>query len=227
MSLNWAGNEVAANTLADFPLNSGVFHRVHKTVTPEGANSRVSMSILPDVFGAGGDAIQVFDNVLVPGLDLNTLPDFRLIAGGRTGGAFHDGDLDHGLRDLIDLHDLLEYFGTSKVFWETLVPRAVELDLARPLTYGLVHCRELLGTSIPNAVIEEATVGRPGRCAGAIMSTLANQALVPHLAGEAPLFKHVATFLLFVRSHYLRMPLYLLVPHLLRKSWSRLRSGDQ
>ena len=95
VTLNWAGSEVAANTLADFPLNSGVFHRVHKTVTPEGANARVSVSILPDVFGAGGDAIQVFDNVLVSGLDLNNLPEFRLIAGGRTGGAFHDGDLDN------------------------------------------------------------------------------------------------------------------------------------
>jgi len=32
--------------------------------------------------------------------------------------------------------------------------------------------------------------------------------------------------MLYIRSHYLRMPLYLLLPHLLRKAWMRRGDGD-
>ena len=35
-----------------------------------------------------------------------------------------------------------------------------------------------------------------------------------HVPGEG-----LARWLLFVRSHWLRMPLHLLVPHLVRKAW--------
>ncbi len=32
-------------------------------------------------------------------------------------------------------------------------------------------------------------------------------------------FTGLALYLLYIRSHYLRMPLYLLLPHLARKAW--------
>jgi hypothetical protein len=43
---------------------------------------------------------------------------------------FHDGEFDHGLRDLVDLHLLLGHFGTLPSFWPALVERAVELELS-------------------------------------------------------------------------------------------------
>jgi hypothetical protein len=37
----------------------------------------------------------------------------------------------------------------------------------------------------------------------------------------------LALNLLYIRSHYLRMPLYLLIPHLVRKAWMKRFGGEQ
>lgn len=96
VSLNVFGTEVATNTLpADTPLNNNVFNSADVVITPEGANARVSMNITWATFGVGSSQVPVFDNLLVEGLDLSTLGGFRVIAGSRTGGAFHAGDLDN------------------------------------------------------------------------------------------------------------------------------------
>ena len=43
---------------------------------------------------------------------------------------FHDGELTHGLRDLLDIDSLLHHFSTTPSFWPTLTRRAHELDAA-------------------------------------------------------------------------------------------------
>jgi len=50
---------------------------------------------------------------------------------------FSDGELEHGLRDLVDLDALIRHFGKSKEFLGQLVKRAQEMDLTRPLYYAL------------------------------------------------------------------------------------------
>lgn len=135
---------------------------------------------------------------------------------------FHDGEFDHGLRDLVDLHDLLEHFGTRGDFWERIVPRSVELHLQRPLFYALRNCRKLLGTRVPDDVMRKVKVGAPSQPWLKLMDVLIERALVP----ERPVSPRFSTayvrWLLYIRSHYLRMPLYLLIPHLIRKAF-RLR----
>ena len=74
---------------------------------------------------------------------------------------FQDGDLDGGLRDLVDLDLLLRHFGADPAFWEGLVPRAIQLSLARPLYYALRYCQVLLGCPVPVAVQRAARVARP------------------------------------------------------------------
>jgi hypothetical protein len=53
------------------------------------------------------------------------------------------------------------------------------------------------------------------------MDALLGQALRPSHASCRDGMTGVALFLLYVRSHYLRMPLRLLLPHLLRKAYTR------
>jgi len=61
----------------------------------------------------------------------------------------------------------------------------------------------------------------PGGLARHAMSTLIGAAVRPqHPSCDAP-FSEAARWLLFVRSHYIRMPAYLIVPHLLRKAYMR------
>ena len=58
---------------------------------------------------------------------------------------FHNEDLSQGLRDLADLDSLLRHFGQEPGFWEELPRRAAELDLARPLYYGLRYATRVPG----------------------------------------------------------------------------------
>lgn len=135
---------------------------------------------------------------------------------------FHEGDFDHGLRDILDLHGLLNHFGESEPgFWDALVPRAIELDLINPLYYALHYCSLILGTNIPQAVLKQAEKGKPNVLLSRVMDWLFMRALRPdHPSCDLP-FTGIARWLLYIRSHYLRMPLHLLIPHLVRKAWKR------
>ena len=46
---------------------------------------------------------------------------------------FHEGDLERGMRGLVDVDSLLRELGAQDGFWQALVPRATELELVRPL----------------------------------------------------------------------------------------------
>jgi len=95
VNLNWNGVEIASTDLHGFfDLNDNVWHRMIVEALPDGANARVNLSIVGDVFGVTSTQV-VFSGLSVPGLDLSNLPGYRLIAGGRTGGAYATGDLDN------------------------------------------------------------------------------------------------------------------------------------
>ena len=132
---------------------------------------------------------------------------------------FHDGELEHGLRDLADLDSLLRHFSAGQGgFWQHLAERARELDLARPLYYALRYTRRILHTPVPDSALEIAVAGRPSRLLEATMDALFMRALRPDHATCADFFTPAARWLLYVRSHWLRMPLPLLLRHLLHKA---------
>jgi hypothetical protein len=95
VTLNWADTEVASADVESFlDLNSNVFHRALIEIKPSGSDAVVNMKILADVQG-NTTIHDIFTNQVIPGLNLAALPGYRLIAGGRTGGAFTAGDLDN------------------------------------------------------------------------------------------------------------------------------------
>jgi hypothetical protein len=134
---------------------------------------------------------------------------------------FHDGDLDHGLRDLVDLHDLFGHFGKHPEFWPRLASRAQVLGVARPLFYALRYTEKLLGTEIPTGVLATAGVAAPPWPVRQLMDQLVERALTPEHPDYPATLTALARWLLYVRSHYLRMPLQLLIPHLLRKGFRK------
>jgi hypothetical protein len=135
---------------------------------------------------------------------------------------FHEGEFEHGLRDLVDIHELLLHFGEHEpCFWDKLVPRAIDLDLITPLYYALHYCSIILDTKIPDRVLEQSQAGAPNPLMSRVMDFLFVRALRPnHPSCDLP-FSSMARFMLYIRSHYLRMPLYLLIPHLVRKAWKK------
>ena len=140
---------------------------------------------------------------------------------------FHEGDFEKALRDLFDLDALASQFGATPGFWEQLVPRAVTLGLTRPLYYALRYSRAMLNTTIPVHVLHEAKIGRPVFFVAQLMDFCYLRALRPvHISADAN-GVWFARFALYVRSHWLRMPVHLLVYHLGRKAIMRSKSSEE
>ena len=131
---------------------------------------------------------------------------------------FHNDDLSHALRDLSDLDMLLRQFGLIPGFWVELVERGRELDLSRPLHYGLRYTHQLLATPVPQQVLDAAAAGGPGRLVGAASDWLWARALRPQHATASDRWAAPARFALYVRAHWLRMPPLLLLRHLTVKA---------
>jgi len=123
------------------------------------------------------------------------------------------------LRDLVDIDRLLRSLGQTEGFWQVLQRDAIGNDLAQPVALGLHLAQRMLGTPVPSEVLlalESASERPPS-----VLLNLFARALTPSPDGDAAQAPGaaLANWLLYVRSHVLRMPLRLVVPHLLRKAW--------
>ena len=184
-------------------------------------------SILPPTARLKPDAAKLFAAAVpVAGhADLRVLAPADMVLHSAT-HLFWDGEFHHGLRDLVDLDDLLRHFDArDPAFFPTLVDRSFEMDLAGPLQYGLRYARRILGTPVPDSVVTALQRAGPNRLLRPSMDAAFQRALMPDHPSCSDAFTPLARWLLFVRGHYLRMPLRLLVPHLARKAFSRSHSG--
>lgn len=135
---------------------------------------------------------------------------------------FND-DVTHPLRDLFDLHELLTHFGAEPIFWDALLERARLHRLERPLYYMLRHCRGIIGTEIPPAVERETQRAAPPAPVGLLMDRTFAAYFRPHPPGASRRSNRLASSLLYVRAHWMRMPAPLLARHLTVKAMVRLR----
>jgi hypothetical protein len=136
---------------------------------------------------------------------------------------FHDGDLRLSLRDLVDIADLLGHFKKSeRDFWPRLVSRAAELNLGRPLFYALRYCRRLLSIAIPESVSSVATRYGPPLPIVEAMDRVVPRAFFAGSLGGAG--DRSAAMLLYIRSHWLRMPPWLLARHLTHQTIARFQT---
>lgn len=133
-----------------------------------------------------------------------------------------DSDLADSLRDLVDVDDLVRYFAAAdERFWERLLERANELDLARPAFYALRYARRFLDTPVPDAIETRSRRGAPPAPIVWLMDRLVPRALFPQHPGAFSRATAVARFLLYVRSLWIRMPPLLLARHLAYKFYLR------
>jgi len=153
---------------------------------------------------------------LIPGTRHKRLsaPDMVLHASAHM---FQDGDFERAIRELADIDGLIRAFSGLPRFFDALVERAEELDLQRPLFYALRYTREFLKTPIPEHVISRIRSWAPLQPGLVLMDALVTQALlprpVPNVVGPG-----LASWLLYIRSHWLKMPPHQLARHLLHQS---------
>ncbi len=132
-----------------------------------------------------------------------------------------EGEFRSGLRDLLDLNDLLVHFGKTEGFWPALLARAGDLGAEVPLHHVLVHVERLFGTRLPARFTAQVDALAPNPLSRHVMGVLLGIALRPDHPSCDSRFTGIARWLLYLRSHWLRMPWYQIVPHLLRKTWMR------
>jgi hypothetical protein len=181
---------------------------VHHNILPPTARPHVNASLL-------------FENLIevMPGVFTLSLRDMVIHSATHL---FHEGEFQNGLRDLWDLDRMLREFPTrNPQFWDGLVARARELELDGSLFHALIYAQQVFETPVPDSVVNDAgnflrVLRRP------VMDFLFLRAFRPaHPQCRLP-HTGLALQLLYLRSHFLRMPLYLLLPHLTRKAWMRL-----
>jgi hypothetical protein len=127
---------------------------------------------------------------------------------------FNEGEFDRALRDLVDLDLLLRHFAAMPDFWTKLVERAASLGMGRPLYYALRNAGRFLFTPIPAEVIEATRRFAPPM--PALMDALFERALRPPHPTARDRLARLSLLFLYARGHWLRLPLHLLAPHLLR-----------
>lgn len=92
---------------------------------------------------------------------------------------FRNGRFSNGLRDLLDLDDLLRHFSAQPNFWPQLLARTGELRLWPPLYWGLRYVTRYLAPPIPPDVADESRRHRPFFPPLAIMDWLVEHAILP------------------------------------------------
>ena len=132
---------------------------------------------------------------------------------------FQEGEFGNGLRDLLDLKDLLQHFQLQADFWQQLFERANDLKLQIPLFHALFHIQRLFGVAAPAQWSQHVAQLAPVAPARIAMAWLLSLALRPDHPSCDTRWTGFARWLLYVRSHFLRMPLRLVLPHLLRKAY--------
>jgi len=164
----------------------------------------------------------------VAGSRYRVLADEDMVLHAMTHLIFAD-DLADKLRELVDISDLLEYFSSGDSgFWSRLVQRAGELDLQRPAFYALRYTHRLLGTRIPEAILLESRAWAPPGLVVSLMDRLVPRALYPQHPDEHSRIIGITRFLLYLRSHWIRMPPWLLGYHLCYKfAVTRLGFGNR
>jgi hypothetical protein len=135
---------------------------------------------------------------------------------------FYGSAMDDALRELFDIHDLLHHYAEHEPqFWQQFWPRARQLDLERPAFYALRYASSQLGTAVSQATLVASSSGAPPRSVLWLMDRLVPYALFPPHPDQHSYAAALARLLLYVRSHWIRMPPLMLVRHLCYKAYRR------
>ena len=133
---------------------------------------------------------------------------------------FMNDELRGGLRDVVDFRDLFEHFSQQAPGFEPqLLVRAQALGCGRALYYAVTTARRLAGLAPSSGFLAQVEHHAPAWPIARFMAWLIEQTLAPQQLGL--MRSAFAGQLLFVRSHWVRMPMGLLIRHLLHKGFRK------
>ena len=190
-------------------VQRGTFIDLHHTIAPPTSAYRVD-----------GALLLARAQPLRPGSRLQVLAPEDMVLHSAV-HLMQEGEFSGALRDLLDQHDLLQHFGQAPEFWTRLFDRALELGLGQPLAQVLAQVRRITGLAWPAALNGRFEALAPARLRFRLIDRLLGVALRPPHHSCDTWLSPWARWLLYVRSHWVRMPIWLVLPHLVRKAWVR------
>ncbi|WP_306522088.1 nucleotidyltransferase family protein [Rheinheimera sp.] len=125
-------------------------------------------------------------------------------------------EIKHGFRDLTDLYLILEQY-QSPDFWQELLLLATQSGFASELFLALRYNQKILAFDVPPQVWQQLEPYQPGKFQQRCLDFIFMRKLQPAHPISATSADAIADFLLLLRGHYLKMPLWLLLKHLSRK----------
>lgn len=184
----------------------------------------VHFNILPRYSRLRPDAAALIADSVDAGDGLRVLAPADMVIHSIVHG-FQDGEFLNGLRDVLDVYELLQHFSQREAtFWSAFATRAQALGCAAPALLALDATARYFALAVPADVrraLERDAGTLPMR--GVFVRAL-DRVLVPTSPPrQADL---AAARFLKARAHWQRMPPALLIPHLSRKLWQRLRADD-
>jgi hypothetical protein len=181
----------------------------------------VHHDILPTTAGRSTDPAGIIARSRpVPHLPALRLPSAEDLVVHSLTHLMHEGELHNGLRDLHDVHQLLERFGQEASFWPRLLAATLGSEVTFPVACGMHLVTTIFGTPVPADVT--ASLQARARVPH-WLEPVYERAMLPLRGSQASAATEVARFILYVRAHRLRMPWSLLVRHLATKSIRRLK----
>ncbi len=154
------------------------------------------------------------------------LDDFDLIVHSAT-HLFSESEYHNGLRDLSDLDLMFQHFietthhkhQSPEEFFNHLIQRSQALGLAHFVMLALLFCTSVLSTNLPGETKVHVDRYFKQTRLHVLRRFCFTQAFTPNHKSTKSWKKALALFLLYLRGHYLRMPLKLLIPHLFHKAF--------
>jgi len=139
---------------------------------------------------------------------------------------FTESEFNAGLRNLYDLHRLIEHYAARPAFGTELADMAEQTGLDEVTALVAHWTRSVFGTRLPPA-LARAAERHAASTAGRLATTLVCRAMHPDRAPFTSAGYAAARAAMYVRGHYLRMPLKLLVPHLWHQATARETVADE
>lgn len=134
---------------------------------------------------------------------------------------FLNEDFTNSFRDLFDIYCLINEYGDEE-FWQRLTWISSETNSDRELYYCITLLRQLFDYSVPENVYQNLKAEHENSFSRIFVGFILINALTPQheLLNNAK--NRFARFVVFIRGHWIKMPLNILIFHLFVKSYKGL-----
>ncbi|MDP5459384.1 nucleotidyltransferase family protein [Alishewanella sp. SMS8] len=136
---------------------------------------------------------------------------------------FFNETFKNAFRDLTDLHLLFSDF--SEEDWTEILKLSAETGFQFELMLAVRYCQQLLQTTVPCWVCQQLENGQPAAWRMRLLDFIFGYTLLPKHPLTTSKKQKLAVFFAFVRGHFLKMPLHILLGHLTMKSFFGLRDA--